>query len=216
MNFTQTSQAAVGLLVIAGVRFYRDGLAGVLAKLPDVRAVGTAADGAEGLAELRRAEPDIVLLDMALPDAARIAGAVLRVAPGTAVLALGVAETEVLACAEAGIAGYVARDGSLGDLVAAVRAAARGEAVCSPRISASLMRRVAALSHGGTSSRPPGRLTRREREIVDLIAQGLINREIAARLGIELCTVKNHVHNILHKLGVTRRSDVAAFARAAV
>jgi DNA-binding NarL/FixJ family response regulator len=209
---------AVGLLVIAGIRFYRDGLAGVLAKLPDVRFVGVAADGVEGPAAVGRAQPDIVLLDMGLPDAVHIARSVLRTSPGTTVVALGVAETEeqVLACAEAGIAGYVAPDASLNDLVAAVRAAARGEAVLSPRISASLMRRIATLSRSGVPSRPAQQLTKREQQIVDLIAQGLINREIATRLGIELCTVKNHVHNILHKLGVTGRAEVAAFCRATV
>lgn len=218
VNLAGKSQGSLELLVIAGIRFYRDGLAGVLAKLPEVGAVRTAADSGEGLAAISDSEPDIVLLDMGLADAVPTARAVLRVAPGASVVSLGLPETEddVLACVEAGVTGYVGKEGSLSDLVTAVRAAARGEAVCSPRILASMMRRVAAMAQVDPLDRPARRLTAREREIADLIAQGLVNREIAARLGIELCTVKNHVHNILDKLGVTNRAAVGAFARAKV
>lgn len=203
------------LFVIAAIRLYREGLAAVLAKLPDIAEVATAADGRQGIGCVREFEPHIVLLDMSLLDSSETARALVRVLPAVQVVALGVPETEmhVLACAEAGIAGYVPRDGSLGDLVVTLRAVARGETVCSPRISASLMRRVAVLAQLGQGARPVARLTTREKEVVDLVALGLANREIAGQLGIELCTVKNHVHNILEKLGVRHRRDVAAFIR---
>jgi two-component system nitrate/nitrite response regulator NarL len=218
VKIDRNPQVTLEVLVIAGIRFYRDGLAATLAGLPEVGTVRTAAGGGDGLAAVRWGEPDIVLLDMGLPDAVPMARALSRVAPRTSIVALGLQETEdqVLACVEAGITGYVGRESSLGDLVRAVRAAARGEAVCSARISGSLMRRVAAVAGAVPSARPTRRLTAREREIVELIANGLVNREIADRLGIELCTVKNHVHNILDKLGVTNRAAVAAFARAAI
>jgi two-component system nitrate/nitrite response regulator NarL len=220
VGIDQNPQVTLEVLVIAGIRFYRDGLAATLAGLPEVGKVRTAAGGADGLAAVRWGEPDIVLLDMGLPDAVPVARALSRVAPRTSIVALGLQETEdqVLACVEAGITGYVGRESSIGDLVRAVRAAARGEAVCSARITGSLMRRVAAVAGAGAvpSARPTRRLTAREREIVELIENGLVNREIADRLGIELCTVKNHVHNILDKLGVTNRAAVAAFARATI
>jgi two-component system, NarL family, nitrate/nitrite response regulator NarL len=131
--------------------------------------------------------------------------------PQVRVVALGVPETDghVLACIEAGVAGYVPRDGSLETLVATLMGVDRGEVLCSPRIIGSLFRRVAELA---AQPQPPlERLTVRELEILELIDQGLTNKEIARRLCIELSTVKNHVHNILEKLQVRRRADAAAW-----
>lgn len=205
--------APLRLFVIASIRLYRDGLAEVLGRLPEVQEVDTAEDGTGGISRAREFEPGIVLLDMSMPNSAETARALVQVLPAVRIVALGVPETEthVLACAEAGIAGYVPREGSLDDLVATVRCVARGEAVCSPHIAASLMRRIAVLSQLGSPVRPLPRLTEREKEIVHLIAVGMANREIARHLGIELCTVKNHVHRILEKLGVRRRHEVKAF-----
>ncbi|HEX7241600.1 MAG TPA: response regulator transcription factor, partial [Longimicrobiaceae bacterium] len=125
-----------------------------------------------------------------------------------------IVETEdvVLACAEAGVSGYVSRGASLDDLVGALRSVARGELVCSPHIAGSLFRRVAALSERREAS-PAAVLTPREREILGLIDQGLSNKEISRRLRIELSTVKNHVHNLLEKLQVSRRGAAAACLR---
>ncbi|RYE42528.1 response regulator transcription factor [Rhodococcus wratislaviensis] len=203
------------LFLIVAIRFYREGLAEVLGKLPDVAEVGTAAGGPDGLARVRHFAPHVVLLDMSLRDSSETARSLVRVVPEAKVVALGVPETEthVVACAEIGIEGYVSRDGSLDDLVASVRAVARGETVCSAQISAGLMRRIAVLAELGHAARPLPRLTARENEIVDLIALGLANREIARELGIELCTVKNHVHHILEKLGVRHRVEVLAYTR---
>jgi DNA-binding NarL/FixJ family response regulator len=132
---------------------------------------------------------------------------------GIAVLALGVPETEshVLACAKAGAAGYIPREGSLQDLLDGIRQVARGEAHYSPRLVAILLQRFTARD----TRREPAveRLTVRELEIVQLIDQGLTNREIAAQLFIELATVKNHVHNILEKLQLRGRTEAAAWVR---
>jgi len=92
----------------------------------------------------------------------------------------------------------------------------RGEAVCSPRVAGALLRRIAALATDGRSDRVPAHLTKREREIMGLIDEGLSNKEIAKRLRIEVATVKNHVHNILEKLQVHRRGEAAARVRAAL
>ena len=130
-------------------------------------------------------------------------------------VALGVADADdhVLGCAEAGVAGYVPRDASLDDLVAVIESAFRGEAICSPRIAGSLLRRIATLAAGQNGTMPLAHLTGREREIVRLIDRGLSNKEIARDLGIEVATVKNHVHNILEKLQVRRRGEAAARMR---
>ena len=130
---------------------------------------------------------------------------------GAGLVALAAPEDDgsVIACAEAGVAAFVARDATLDELVAATRAVARGELPAhSPRIAAALLRRVA------DGARPPEHavlapLTSRERQIVALIDEGLSNKEIAARLCIELSTVKNHVHNLLEKLGARGRAEAA-------
>ena len=126
-------------------------------------------------------------------------------------VAIGIADsdTEVIACAERGFAAYVTRDGSVDELAATIRAAGKGELTCSPRIAGTLMRRLGALAAELHPASSMARLTRREREIAALMRQDLSNKEIATRLRIEVATVKNHVHNVLDKLQVHRRSDAA-------
>ena len=127
----------------------------------------------------------------------------------TVAFAVADVEADVLACAEAGISGYVAEDGSAEDLVAAVLRAVNGELVCPPRIAALLFARVAALSDR-TFRAPAEPLTPREREIADLVASGLPNKSIACELSLAPATIKNHVHNILQKLSLQRRGELAA------
>ncbi|MCV7070106.1 response regulator transcription factor [Mycolicibacterium rufum] len=160
------------------------------------------------VSEGERSAPNIVLLDMSTDASAAAARLLARDLPSARIVALAVPETEpdVLACIEAGVSGYVPRTGSIDDLVAAIRDAIRGEARCSPLITSVLMRRVATLANAGGTGQ---RLTTREREIAEYIALGMSNRDIACRLGIEMCTVKNHVHHMLEKLGVNRRADIA-------
>ena len=121
-------------------------------------------------------------------------------------------ERSVLACVEAGAVAYVTCEASLRELIAAVTRLARGEALCSPRMAGILLRRLASLA---ASCEPAAgaALTRRELEVIELVGEGLSNKEIARRLSIELSTVKNHVHNILEKLGVNGRHEAAAVAR---
>jgi two-component system, NarL family, nitrate/nitrite response regulator NarL len=105
------------------------------------------------------------------------------------------------------------RDASAADLIQAVEHAANGEILCPPRIVGTLFRRLASLASEKGPGRPLERLTKREREVALLIGEGLSNREIADRLQIELGTVKHHVHNVLEKFEVTRRSEAAARVR---
>jgi DNA-binding NarL/FixJ family response regulator len=168
-----------------------------------------------GLAVVERAaDADVVLVDVT--GAARMA--VLReiaaADPERPLLALGVRDTDhdVLACIEAGAMGYVLQDASLDELADAAHRAVRDEPLASPHVIATLMRRVAALSENGRRE-TVGALTSRELEVVELIEQGLSNKEIAARLSIAVTTVKNHVHSILEKLKVQRRGEVAWLVR---
>jgi DNA-binding NarL/FixJ family response regulator len=209
----------IRVVIVSGIRLYRDGLAEVLSQQPDVYVVGTADRLPAGLPVMRDSAPEVALVDLGTPDGMALLRELAIVFPGVRVVALGLPETEsdVVACAEAGAAGFVPREASLDDLVAAIRCAERGEIRCSPRLAAGLFRRLAQWAHGDPAAQGPAPagppLTRREREIVDLIDQGLSNKEIAGRLGIELATVKNHVHNLLEKLRVHRRGEAAARLR---
>jgi two-component system nitrate/nitrite response regulator NarL len=192
----------ITVVILADICLYRDGLAEVLGKQDGVRVVGTGAGDRAGVTTVLEADPDVALVDMAMVGSSAVVRSLAQAVPQVRILALAVPETDshVLACAEAGIAGYVPREGTLEDLVATLHGVARGEAVYSPRIVAVLLQRLAA-----TTTRQPAtasdRLTTRETEIVDLIDGGLTNREIAARLCIELATVKNRPVPVPKRLG---------------
>jgi len=214
----------IRVAIVADIRLYREGLARVLERQPNISVVATAATSDGSLAPLLQLGPDVILIDKAMPDSLAAMRRVAVAAPGAKVVSLSVREGEgegeddrdVLASAEAGAIAYVPREASLEDLVAVIECAVRGEAVCSPRVAGALLRRIAALATDGRSDRVPARLTKREREIMGLIDEGLSNKEIAKRLRIEVATVKNHVHNILEKLQVHRRGEAAARLRAAL
>lgn len=202
------------VLILVGVRLYREGLADALARDPRLDLVGAAADAGNALELTFKLRPDVVLVDLQLPDAAPFVRACTTGPPNAAVLALtrSDSEEELLAVAQAGITGYVTHDTSLTELAVALESAARGEMICSPRAAATLLRQLGALTrhaHAGEG----GGLTPRELQIVQLIDAGRSNKEIARELYIEIPTVKNHVHNILEKLGVRRRGEAAAKLR---
>ena len=202
------------MVIVASVRLYREGLAQVFREEDDVEVVAAAADAPECLRLLTRARPHIVLLDMSDHGLAGVR-AIRATAPGVRIVAVAVPdrEVDVLACAEAGVAGYVTHEQSLEDVVAVVESVARGEMICSPRIAATLLRRVATLAAERQPRPPEASLTSRELEIVALIDRGLSNKQIGRQLCIEVATVKNHVHNILEKLQVRRRSEAVARVR---
>jgi two-component system nitrate/nitrite response regulator NarL len=206
----ETSMSRV--LIASAIRLYREGLADSLARTGRLEIVGTASDAAACLEAIRTHEPDVVLIDLTIDDALAAVRAVAGT--GTRLIALGVHEVEsdVVEAAEAGVSGYVGRDTSLPELVKAVECTVRGESPCPPSIAALLLGRLAAAARV-PSPDLAARLTPREAEIVALIDEGLSNKQIARRLSIESATVKNHVHNILEKLDVTRRGEAAAALR---
>jgi two-component system, NarL family, nitrate/nitrite response regulator NarL len=207
---------SIRTLVVGDVRLYRDGLVLCLERSAHIAVVGTAADGEDTLACVRDLRPDVVLLDMGMPESFATVRAVAALAPEVRVVGLAVTDVvhDVVACAEAGIAGYVPREGSLADLIAAIESVARGESLVSPRMAAALLRRMRSAAESRAPDSSHLSLTLREAEIVPLLTAGLSNKQIGARLCVELATVKNHVHHILEKLHVHRRGDIAGKVRA--
>ena len=208
----------IRLIVAADVRFYREGLADLIARHPSCAVLGTAANRTQALDRVRESFPDIVLLDAAMPDGLMTATDIAGFAPSVKVVVTALAETAltVLEWAEAGVAGYVPRDASLSDLIATIERTARGELKCSTQVAASMFRRLWTLSKVANERHVDGAmapLTPREQEIMRLLEQGMSNKDIARQLGIGVATAKSHVHHILEKLHVRRRAQVAARVR---
>ena len=204
--------------IVCNVRLYREGLAESLGRREGLTVVWAANDIEGAVARAAQLTAAAVVLDVATPDCLQGVRVMRQVSPSLAIVAFALQDVdrEIIACAEAGMGGFVTCDGSIDDLATAIIRAAHGEMSCSPRAAAVLTQRVASLA--ATGARGPnasGALTDREQAILELLDKGLSNKEIAARLHIQLATVKNHVHNVLEKLRVPSRAEAAAKHRAA-
>lgn len=204
----------IRLCVVSDSILFREGLVRILESHPGLRVIACAPTVQKLTSELAGPAPDVVLLDITTPDSLRAIHAIVNALPGTKVVVLGVPENEanIIACAEAGAAGYVCREATVEELNQALEQANSGELRCSGRIAAALFRRIQRLA-GDRLMQHNISLTHRECEIMQLVDKGLTNKEIASYLTIEVATVKNHVHNILEKLGVHTRGEAAAILR---
>jgi two-component system nitrate/nitrite response regulator NarL len=200
----------IRVFIVSHVRLHREGLAALLRGCPSIDVLG--ADNPQDTQDTLRATPtDVALIDAISPSDSYIVAALRQVCARVRILAVGIRETtsEVLACAAAGIDGYVPMDAALGDMVAAIEKVVRGELLCSPQVTASLYQ-CSGFSKAAAIDSP---LTTRELQVADLINRGLPTKEIAWRLGVQPCTAKNHIRNILHKLKVHRRGQATAKLR---
>lgn len=199
----------IRVLLVVNTRLYREGLARLLDMSASVTVVGAESTGRQAVPLLEETAPDVALVDMAAADLDEITAALAQRSLPIPLVAMGISESEadVLACAEMGAAGYVTRESSLAELTNALQSAADGELICSPRAAGILMRRVGELAAASHRNGSMALLTHREREVASLMCEHLSNKDIAIRLGIEVATVKNHVHNVLDKLRVHRRTD---------
>jgi two-component system, NarL family, nitrate/nitrite response regulator NarL len=212
--------AVTSVLIVDDVLLGREGLADLLRRGEWVGEVRVAADIGSAVGAVYNQPPDVVLLSTGARDGLVTLAAVRAAAPAVPVVALAVTESEedIVAWAEAGAAGFLPREGTLDDLEKTVAGVINGETVCSPKVAGLLLRRVTTLAATTTSTAPAngaGHLTPREREVLLLIERGMTNKQIAQDLGIEVRTVKNHVHNLLEKLRVSRRGEAAARLRSA-
>jgi two-component system, NarL family, nitrate/nitrite response regulator NarL len=210
-----SQHAMIRVVVAVDVRLYREGLANALAASGCVQVLATADSAQDAHTAATTMHPDVLLLDISMPGSLELVQTIATALHPVRVIALALEDDEVMECAEAGIAGFVRRGASLEDVVATIQSVARGELVCSPQVAAALLRRLGTLAATHRAHPPLNGLTRREREIVELIDQGLSNKDIARRLSIEVATVKNHIHNLLEKLRLHRRGEAAAYVRTA-
>ena len=212
--------SAVRVLVVDDQALFREALVTLLSARPEVEVVGEAGDGPQALGQAAELAPGVVLMDLHMPVLDGIATTRrLRVEqPGVRVLALTTFDDDedVFAALRAGALGYLLKDVSSDRLVEAVLAAARGESVLQPSVAAKVVARFAQLDDAPRSRPQPlvVPLTDRELDVLRLLADGCSNREIATALFLAEGTVKNHVTNVLGKLGARDRTQAALRARA--
>jgi len=208
-------RGATTLLVLSDARLRLDALVRLLCRVASLRASGLWVPWEEAPQRVAQLRPEILLLDLPLDAALLTASRVTRGIPGVRVVALCSQEQErhAMTLTRAGVTGFLPSDCSLADVRSTVDSVLRGEVRFPPRIAAQAIRLAAEDAEGAPSARDIAALTEREREILRLIDRGLTNREIAGSLRVEVATVKNHVHNILEKLHVSRRGAATSVLR---
>ncbi len=212
---------AVSVLIVDDQALVRMGLRALVASESGLVVAGEAGDGAEAVASARALHPDVVLMDIRMPgvdglSALRTISADPELA-GTRVVMLTTFELDeyVFAALEAGASGFIVKDADPDDILRAVRAAASGESLLSPTVTRRVIAQFAGAKRAPAASGPqPGLedLTEREREVLELIAQGLNNDELAERLFISKATARTHVSHILLKLGARDRAQLVVIA----
>ena len=196
--------------------FYREGVRTMLSAAPEIEIVGEAASGDETITQAESLQPDVILMDLKMPGVNGIEATrrILHTSPhiGVLVLTMFEADESVFAAMRAGARGYLLKDADQEELIRAIKAVSRGEAIFSPAIAQRLIHYFAALRPVAADLAFP-ELTDREREILELMAQGHTNAEIAERLMLRTKTVQNHISNIFSKLQVADRSQAIVRAR---
>jgi DNA-binding NarL/FixJ family response regulator len=210
------SQAVARVVVADDQRVVRDGLVSLLGLLDGVAVVGAAADGDEAVALVERLHPDVVLMDLRMPrcDGVEATRRVLQVAPATRVVVLTTyADDEsVFTALQAGARGYLTKDAGAEEIGRAIAAVHAGEALLEPSVQRRLLDAMATGTSPVAQAANPDGLTAREREVLQLVAQGFDNREIAARLFVAEATVKTHVNSIFGKAQLRDRAQAVAYA----
>ena len=200
-------------LLVGEYSLFNESVAMLMRRQPDMALVESASDGREAVEKIQSLAINTVLLnsEMSRSDSLQLARELKMSFPQLKIILIGMEPNEayILKFIEAGVSGYILKESTFAELLSVIQAVHEGQPPCSPRIAALVFARVSKLSRYGKlqSMLGPGGLTPREKDILELIASGLGNKEIARQLDISIFTVKNHVHNILEKLQVHYRRE---------
>lgn len=206
----------VRVLIIEDNRILRDGIKAIINKQSDLKIVAASAGNHDTLLQARRLKPNIVLIDLGLrnENGLRVVNTLTRELPHISIIGMGLIPTQldIIEFVQAGAAGFILKDATIEDFLGTIRAVSRGMKILPPLMTGSLFSHVVehALQKGKGKLPEAVRMTKREREIIVLIAGGMSNKEIAQRLNLSTYTVKSHVHNILEKLALHSRLEIAA------
>ncbi|MCO5197916.1 MAG: response regulator transcription factor [Anaerolineae bacterium] len=213
------TQSTIRLLLVDDQSLFREGLRTLLSVWPDLAVVGEASNGEEAIEQAQLLRPDVVLMDLRMPvlDGVAATQRIRQAVPDSQVIVLTTFDDDeyVFEGLRAGAVGYLLKDVLSTKLVEAIRSAARGETFLQPSVAAKVVAEFTRLSQSAETRPQPlvEPLSNREMEILEILATGASNKEIAAQLFIAEGTVKNHVTNILGKLGVRDRTQAALKAK---
>ncbi|MEM7352381.1 MAG: response regulator transcription factor [Acidobacteriota bacterium] len=220
MTSPAATSPAVAVFLVHRYRLLTEAIVGSLSSAGAVRCVGSADSRVAAIEQLQALEVEVVLVDASLGhrEVCETIREIKELFPNLNVLFLGSDDSAViLDCVEAGASGYVSQEASLAQMLSTIEAVRHGQTPCSPRVAASVLARIEELAEQCSERSVPTlthrvQLTPREAEVLELVAAGLRNKEIALRLAIKLPTVKNHVHKILDKFKVRRRREAIRLA----
>ncbi len=198
-------------------RILRDGIAAMMNAQADMKVVAASGGSGDTLLQVGNVRPQVILIDLGLrnQNGLRVVGSVRKKYPEVKVIGMGLIPTQedIVEFVQAGASGFILKDATMKDLLGTIRSVAAGAKILPPPLTGSLFSHVIeqALKKGKGKLTEAVRMTKREREVIALIAEGLSNKEIAQRLSIATYTVKSHVHNIMEKLALHTRLQIAAF-----
>lgn len=210
------AQSVISVAVIEDNRLVREGITALLNQLPDLRVV--AGGDSDDTATLGKIQAQVVLLDLGLRngDSLRIAERVRKEFPSSRIIVMDLlpVHEDIVEFVNAGVSGFIMKDATLDDLVRTIRSVAEGINVLPPQMTGTLFSQIAreAVARGRPETLDAVRMTPRERQVINLIAEGLSNKEIASQLHIATHTVKSHVRNVMEKLMLHTRLQIAAYA----
>jgi DNA-binding NarL/FixJ family response regulator len=212
--------APIALVLIDDNRLLREGIVEMVRAQPGFKVLAASADATEALKKVREARPDIVLVDFGLEDhdSLSLTATVHAEVPEARVIVMGLLplQEDVAHYVRAGASGFIMKDATFEEFFETIRAVAGGAQVLPSQLTNTLFSQIVRNAAVKSPSRVQDavRLTSREREVIDLLGEGLSNKEISSRLHIAVHTVKSHVHNVLEKLALHSRLEVAAFSHA--
>lgn len=209
----------IRMLLIEDNRLLREGITAMINGQPDMKVVAASGGNENAVARARTVRAQVILVDLGLrnQNGVRLVASLRKAVPELKVIGMGLIPTQsdIIEFVQAGASGFILKDATVDDFLRTIRSVAHGGKVLPPPLTGSLFSHVVeyALKNGKDKLNRAVRMTNREREIIALIAEGLSNKEIALRLNVAIYTVKSHVHNIMEKLTLHTRLQVAMYTR---
>jgi DNA-binding NarL/FixJ family response regulator len=209
----------IPILVIEDNRLLRDGIAAMLNEQADIRVVSALGNSERTVATIRATRPTVVLLDLGLraQNSLQLVKTIRKTFTGMKVIVMDLVpmQSDVVMYVQAGVSGFILKDATMDEFLTTIRLVSRGETILPPQLTGSLFSQIidhAVRGPGRSVLEESVRMTKRERQVVGLIADGMTNKEIADQLHLSTSTVKSHIHNILEKLALRSRVQIAKYA----
>lgn len=208
----------IKILLIEDNRLLREGILAILKPYKDIVIIEASGDGKDTIAKIRELKPNVILLDLGLrsQNSLHIVEIVKKDFPGARIIIMDLApvQADILHYVKAGASGFILKDASLNDLLITIRSVAEGSTVLPALLVDSLFSQIVdqAVREGKSGLKDSVRMTKREREVIELLSEGLTNKEIGQRIRISTYTVKSHIHNIMEKLALHTRLEIANYS----